>query len=92
MFREMEETFKEQVLNLISTITEPAKPETEALKQTLVTSHSEPSEDIKSAQTDNIGRNDPCPCGAINPATGEVYKWKKCGMINAPQHRKSLVN
>ncbi|MFA6586185.1 MAG: preprotein translocase subunit SecA [Candidatus Paceibacterota bacterium] len=40
----------------------------------------------------NIGRNDPCPCGAINPATGEVYKYKKCGLINAPQHRKSLIN
>ncbi|MEK7140894.1 MAG: hypothetical protein AAB815_03875, partial [Patescibacteria group bacterium] len=38
------------------------------------------------------GRNDPCPCGAINPVTGEVYKYKKCGMINASQHRKSLVN
>jgi preprotein translocase subunit SecA len=35
----------------------------------------------------NIGRNDPCPCGAINPATGEVYKYKKCGLINAPHHR-----
>lgn len=34
-----------------------------------------------------IGRNDPCPCGAINPATGEIYKWKKCGMINAPHHK-----
>lgn len=27
-----------------------------------------------------IGRNDPCPCGS-------GLKWKKCGMINAPQHR-----
>ncbi|MDP3953913.1 MAG: preprotein translocase subunit SecA, partial [bacterium] len=35
-----------------------------------------------------IGRNDPCPCGAISPATGQVYKWKKCGMINAPHHKK----
>ena len=34
------------------------------------------------------GRNDPCPCGAINPATSHIYKWKKCGMINAPYHRK----
>lgn len=33
------------------------------------------------------GRNDPCPCGAINPATGRVYKYKQCGLINAPQHR-----
>ena len=34
-----------------------------------------------------IGRNDPCPCGAINPETGKVYKYKKCGMINAPHHK-----
>ncbi|OGD94467.1 preprotein translocase subunit SecA [Candidatus Curtissbacteria bacterium RIFCSPLOWO2_02_FULL_42_37] len=34
-----------------------------------------------------IGRNDPCPCGAINPQTGKPYKYKKCGMINAPQHK-----
>lgn len=34
-----------------------------------------------------IGRNDPCPCGAIDPKTGKVYKYKKCGLINAPYHR-----
>jgi preprotein translocase subunit SecA len=34
-----------------------------------------------------VGRNDPCPCGAINPETGEPYKYKKCGLINAPYHR-----
>lgn len=33
-----------------------------------------------------LGRNDPCPCGAINPETGKPYKYKKCGMINAPYH------
>ncbi len=27
-----------------------------------------------------IGRNDPCPCGS-------GLKWKKCGLINSPQHR-----
>ena len=95
MFKEMEEAFKEQVFSLIGTITEPAKADDAPTKQTLVTSHAELSEDTKSAQTDvasGIGRNDPCPCGAINPATGEVYKYKKCGLINAPQHRKSLIN
>ena len=39
-----------------------------------------------------IGRNDPCWCGAIDPKTGKVYKYKKCGLINAPQHRKSTRN
>ena len=27
-----------------------------------------------------VGRNDPCPCGS-------GLKYKKCGMINAPQHK-----
>ena len=35
----------------------------------------------------DVGRNDPCPCGAINPATGQPYKYKKCGLINAPYHK-----
>jgi len=34
-----------------------------------------------------IGRNDSCPCGAINPQTGKPYKYKKCGMISAPYHK-----
>jgi preprotein translocase subunit SecA len=96
MFKEMEEVFKEQVFSLVNNInTENVRIEadTSSPKQTLITSHEEVSEDTKSAQGDlNIGRNDPCPCGAINPATGEVYKYKKCGLINAPQHRKSLIN
>ena len=98
MFKEMEEVFKEQVISLIGTMNEPAKEDVREVKQTLVTSHDEPGEfsDVEKSELstdvgDRIGRNDPCPCGAINPANGEVYKYKKCGLINAPQHRKSLV-
>jgi preprotein translocase subunit SecA len=36
----------------------------------------------------DVGRNDPCPCGAINPATGQVYKYKKCGLIQASHHKQ----
>ena len=36
---------------------------------------------------EETGRNDPCPCGAINPKTGRVYKYKNCGLINAPHHK-----
>ncbi len=39
------------------------------------------------AATIKIGRNDPCPCGAINPKTGKVFKYKLCGLVNAPWHR-----
>ncbi len=97
MFKEMEESFKEQVASLVSTINVDnvinIQPEENDTKEILITSHEENSEDIKSAQADSsVGRNDPCPCGAINPTTGEIYKYKKCGLINAPQHRKSLIN
>ena len=100
MFRGMEEAFKEQVFSLIETINTESRINVEAEvnepKQTLVTSHAEPSEFSETKKNIennmNIGRNDPCPCGAINPTTGEVYKYKKCGLINAPQHRKSLIN
>ncbi len=97
MFKEMEEVFKEQAFSLISSITadnaERAQvEEVEGVKQTLVTNHTEPNTMPGHDDTKDVGRNDPCPCGAINPATGEVYKYKKCGLINAPQHRKSLVN
>ena len=100
MFKEMEEAFKEQVLSLIQTINVEIQPKVDnEPKQTLIESHNEPKEFVDKkeirAQVNGmkeVGRNDPCPCGAINPATGEVYKFKKCGLINAPQHRKSLIN
>lgn len=42
-----------------------------------------PSSEVTKApvSSDKIGRNDPCPCGS-------GLKYKKCGLINAPQHRK----
>ena len=40
-------------------------------------------------QSEKVGRNDPCPCGAVNEKTGKVYKYKHCGLINAPHHKGS---
>lgn len=34
----------------------------------------------KPIKVQKVGRNDPCPCGS-------GLKWKKCGLINAPQHK-----
>jgi len=33
------------------------------------------------ASKSELGRNDPCPCGS-------GLKYKRCGMINAPEHKK----
>ncbi len=94
---QIQEAFKEQVFSLVGSITEPAKGDDAPSKQTLIATQADSSEfdnqpQVKVSGMNDVGRNDPCPCGAINPATGEVYKWKKCGMINAPQHRKALIN
>jgi len=35
----------------------------------------------KAPASPKIGRNDPCPCGS-------GLKYKRCGMINAPEHKK----
>ena len=37
---------------------------------------------------EKVGRNDPCPCGAINLDTNKPYKYKRCGLINASYHNK----
>ena len=36
----------------------------------------------QSPQQKGVGRNDPCPCGS-------GLKYKRCGLINAPEHRRS---
>jgi len=73
MFKEMEKAFKEQVISLVSSInteTAPrAKEEVSAPKQTLITSHTEPS--ARQDLAEKVGRNDPCPCGSGK-------KYKKC--------------
>ncbi|HEY4513462.1 MAG TPA: preprotein translocase subunit SecA [Candidatus Paceibacterota bacterium] len=80
LFKEMEEALKEQVFSLVSTInTESAvnvKVAESAPKQTLVASHTEPSEVSGNKEKDlsaqaGVGRNDPCPCGSGK-------KYKKC--------------
>jgi preprotein translocase subunit SecA len=49
---------------------------------------SRPSQPVRSADGKKIGRNDPCYCGAVNPTSGKVYKYKHCGLINASHHGK----
>jgi preprotein translocase subunit SecA len=75
MFKEMEETFKDQVASLVISINTEGiriEPENNVSRQTLVTSHSEPTQSTaNSDQKNEVGRNDPCPCGSGK-------KYKKC--------------
>lgn len=44
------------------------------------TINNQPSTINNPLRVSKIGRNDPCPCGS-------GLKWKKCGLINSPQHK-----
>jgi preprotein translocase subunit SecA len=86
-FKDMEESIRRQVSEFLLALDPEAfgqvgnvsiQKEAESLGDT--------NRQVKSVDGD-IGRNDPCPCGAINPNTGKPYKYKQCGLINAPYHK-----
>ncbi len=96
LFKEMEFSINQEIIKLIPQIVPNLKLFKEQVK---LTEGRESVDDMKEGQAsasrevaksktgEKIGRNDPCPCGAINPETGKVYKYKQCGMINAPYHK-----
>lgn len=91
LFKEMEGSIEDQICRLIPQIQTNAifAQETTELREAREGAESLTEERQVSVQSSGqeVGRNDPCPCGAINPETGEVYKYKKCGMIHAPYHK-----
>ncbi|MCX6713297.1 MAG: preprotein translocase subunit SecA, partial [Candidatus Vogelbacteria bacterium] len=89
LFRNLEASTAIDVLNYIENASRATGPETVELEEvhegTATIAAERKSGDAKAEE--KIGRNDSCPCGAINPETGKVYKYKHCGLINAPHHR-----
>jgi len=49
-----------------------------------------PSTGSKSAEFNNVGRNDPCPCGAKNQ-DGTPKKFKHCGLQNTAEHQQLMA-
>lgn len=100
MFEGLQNSIKNQVANLIfkvSFMQGPKEVKIEERRPDIIGDNhkhqdliNEPAHrQSKNDSASQVGRNDPCPCGAVNPITRQVYKWKKCGMINAPHHRKN---
>ena len=92
LFKEMGVSIELHIIKLIPQIQTEIKiaPEVQAdLREIREGAETLTSEHAVAVATggNEVGRNDPCPCGTINPETGEVYKYKKCGMINAPYHK-----
>ncbi|HVV39403.1 MAG TPA: preprotein translocase subunit SecA [Candidatus Paceibacterota bacterium] len=90
MYRELEMVLTNQVFELIERLTKEAAQSATSLAAAPTTT-SLAAMGAEQAQVAGIERNDPCPCGAINPATGKVYKWKNCGLKNTPEHQKLMA-
>jgi preprotein translocase subunit SecA len=91
LFKDMENSVEEEILRLLPHLANQSAP----VKETKLKEIREGAEflttdgGLRTPEGKEIGRNDACPCGAINPTTGKIYKYKNCGLINAPHHIKS---
>ena len=64
MFRRLLETIQTTIVNTIYKVTLGPMPPQENV--------------VRSSNKKSVGRNDPCPCGKINPKTKKPMKYKKC--------------
>jgi preprotein translocase subunit SecA len=88
LFHELEDSYADTVLKMIPNIDTGAfKQDVARLKETHAQARliggsgtSGSSGVVTQSKSDKIGRNDPCPCGSGK-------KYKKCGLINAPEHK-----
>ncbi|MEX1123850.1 MAG: preprotein translocase subunit SecA [Patescibacteria group bacterium] len=88
LFNLLNESINRQIADMLLRVELEDRPTlvSDTPQQRLTTNNDHRNNSATAAST-KVGRNDPCPCGAIDPATGKVYKYKKCGLISAPHHR-----
>jgi preprotein translocase subunit SecA len=92
MYRKLIAAIEAEIAGMIFRVNVTVQPQDAPVETALTkaaeaaaTNTSEVTETIKSkpkkkTDGDKIGRNDPCPCGS-------GLKYKKCGMINASEHK-----
>ena len=86
MFQEMEQGLREDYVTYIYRIENVRLREEDLQKLSYSGGGEEPSAAPKSPRKaeEKIGRNDPCPCGSGK-------KYKKCGMLNTPEHQQMIA-
>ncbi|MCJ7786592.1 preprotein translocase subunit SecA, partial [Patescibacteria group bacterium] len=78
MFQKLLSTIESTIANTILKVSLAEQPQQPQNMPGLpVKTQRTPSSAIASAGK-KVGRNDPCPCGKINPKTGKPMKYKKC--------------
>ena len=86
MFQGMEQGLREDYVTYIYRIENVKLREEDIQKLSYSGGGEEPSPAPKSPRKaeEKIGRNDPCPCGSGK-------KYKKCGMLNTPEHQRMIA-
>ena len=86
MFQEMEQGLREDYVTYIYRIENVRLRKEDLQKLSYSGGGEEPSAAPKSPRKaeEKIGRNDPCPCGSGK-------KYKKCGMLNTPEHQQMMA-
>jgi preprotein translocase subunit SecA len=88
MFQRLQAEINRQIAYTILKVTVQAQPPQQATLSnvTLSAGGQETSSNTAAADSsiNNIGRNDPCPCGSGK-------KFKKCGLLNTPEHQRLLA-
>jgi preprotein translocase subunit SecA len=86
MFQEMEQGLREDYVTYIYRIENVRLRKEDLQKLSYSGGGEEPSAAPKSPRKaeEKIGRNDPCPCGSGK-------KYKKCGMLNTPEHQQMVA-
>lgn len=92
LFNRLQDAIDSQIIAMLlhaetGPIQQNQPPVAQPPAERLITNNPEEAAPIQAKNDGKIGRNDPCPCGAIDPKTGKVYKFKKCGLVNAPWHK-----
>lgn len=88
LFKQMEESFDENVLKLLSGIGEGAyQREQQKLqeihKEAQVIGRGDGDSNRTVRKEDEVGRNEQCPCGSGK-------KYKKCGYLNTEEHQRNI--
>ncbi len=85
MFQGLLEEINKQIVYTIFHISVKNETQMQSQPMNLITNLSDGSSENRNVgMSDKIGRNDPCPCGSGR-------KWKKCGMINSPEHIQAMA-
>ena len=83
MFKQLTAEINKQIAYTVFKISVQQQPRPTP-QMNLVTNLSDGSAPSSTSADSKIGRNDPCPCGSDR-------KWKKCGMINSPEHQANMA-